>query len=114
MSFLIFKTLSVWNFTVLFSADAGYFYSGGLPIGINHEIIFFIILGIFCGMIGSAYVQFQRYINSTKSYLAKYDYFKNNWIYSLSMCFIIVTSIFYTRFMLASDRAIIGSMINID
>ena len=96
VAFLIFKTLSVWNSTVLFSADASYFYSGGQSVGINHEIIFFIILGILCGMIGSAYIEFQRNINIIKKKLAQYNIAGENLIYTFSMCFLLTTIIFYS------------------
>lgn len=99
---------------MLFSADASYFYSGGQSIGINHEIIFFIILGILCGMIGSAYIEFQRKINTLKKKLTQYNIAGENFFYTFSICFFLVTVIFNTRLMLASDKAIIGSMINID
>ena len=53
---IIFKTMRLWSVTVLFSADASYFYAGGMPVGINHEVFFFIILGILSGMLGSAFI----------------------------------------------------------
>jgi hypothetical protein len=48
--------MRLWSVTVLFSADASYFYAGGMPVGINHEVIFFVILGILSGMLGSAFI----------------------------------------------------------
>ena len=99
---------------MLFSADASYFYSGGNSVGINYEIFFFIILGILCGIIGSAYIEFQRNINLIKKKLAKYNLIGENFIYTFSMCLIIATIIFKTRLLLVSDKVIIGSMINID
>lgn len=41
-------------------------------------------------------------------------FIKNNWIYTLTMTFLVSNCIFFTRLMQTGDKAIIRSMIDID
>jgi chloride channel 2 len=99
----------------VFTADASYFFMGKTAIGVNQELPFFVILGLFCGIIGSLYIWFQKTVNNTKKRLAaKHAFFKSNWIYSLSMGFICISIIFATKLLTATDKAVINAMINYD
>jgi H+/Cl- antiporter ClcA len=44
----------------------------------------------------------------------KYWFFKNNWVYTLTMTFLVSNIIFFTRLMQTGDKAIIRSMIDVD
>jgi chloride channel 2 len=55
---LCFKSVGLLASAAVFSADASYFYSGVAAVGINHEMPFFAGLGIFCGILGTLYIQF--------------------------------------------------------
>ena len=44
----------------------------------------------------------------------KYWFFKNNWVYTLTMTFCVSNIIFFTRLMQTGDKAIIRSMIDVD
>lgn len=104
-----------YDSVAVFTADASYFFMGKTAIGVNQELPFFVILGLFCGIIGSLYIWFQKTVNNTKKRLAaKYTFFKSNWIYSLSMGFICISIIFGTKLLTATDKAVINAMINYD
>ena len=53
---LIFKLVQRMGTTAVFTADASYFYNPRAALGINHEIPFFICLGLLCGCIGTMYI----------------------------------------------------------
>lgn len=54
-------------------------------------------------------------MNTTKKNLSKkYVFFSNEWIYSLSLGFLMLSLIWFTKLMLSSDKAVINAMINYD
>ena len=63
---LCFKAVGKIAIAAVFTCDASYFYSGFGAVGINHEQPFFIILGLLCGIGGSYYIKFQRWVNLKK------------------------------------------------
>lgn len=78
---------------------------GKTAIGVNQELPFFIILGLLCGIIGSLYIGFQKWVNNTKKRLGeKYTFFSNNWFYTLGLGFIMLSSIYATKLMLSNDK----------
>jgi chloride channel 2 len=111
---LCFKSVGLLASAAVFSADASYFYSGVAPVGINHEQPFFVGLGITCGILGTMYIQFQKKVNLWKKANMKYWFIQNNWIYTLTMTFLVSNAIYFTRIMQTGDKAIINSMINVD
>jgi chloride channel 2 len=111
---LCFKSVGLLASAAVFSADASYFYSGVAPVGINHEQPFFVGLGLCCGCLGTAYIAMQRKINLWKKSNMKYWFFKNNWVYTLTMTFCVSNIIFFSRMMQTGDKAIIRSMIDVD
>ena len=98
----------------VFTCDASYFYSGFGAVGINHEQPFFIILGLLCGIGGSYYIKFQRWVNTTKKANMGKWFIKNNWSYTVGMTFILGNIIFWTRIMQWNDKAVIKAMVDID
>lgn len=116
ISVLCFKLFGSLGSAATFTADASYFYQGNQAIGINVEQPLFVILGLFCGIIGSFYIQFQKKVNQGKKKLvAKYPkIFGNNYIYTLTVTFILITVIYFTGVMRSPDKKIIGQMIDFD
>jgi chloride channel 2 len=49
---LCFKAVGKLQSSAVFQADASYFYSGIVPVGINQEQPLFILLGVLCGILG--------------------------------------------------------------
>jgi H+/Cl- antiporter ClcA len=118
VAILCFKALRSADVTALFSADASYFYSGKAQVGINHEQPFFIILGVLCGCIGTFYIYFQRVVNTYKAKMTKEGslkwFFSNPWFYNLTMTFICINIIYFTKLMQTGDRGVINSLMNFD
>jgi len=75
-----------------------------------------VILGLLCGCTGSLYIQFQKKVNQWKKRMVgKYPrLFGNNFVYTLTVCFILSSVIYSTRIMQSGDKKVIGAMINID
>jgi len=112
---LCFKAFGATEKAALFSADASYFYQGDASLGVNQELPFHIILGIFCGVLGSIYISFQLFVNKTRKKLAaNYSLFSNDWYYTLGMVFVCTNLIYFTGVMQTGDKGIINNMINID
>ena len=116
ISVLCFKAAGSLGTAATFTADASYFYQGNKSLGINLEQPFFVILGLICGCTGTLYIAFQRRVNAWKKGMAgKYPrFFGNNYVYTLTVCFILSSVIQSTRIMQTGDKSVIGAMINID
>lgn len=116
---LCFKAAGLFSVAILFTADASYFYTGNVSLGINQEQPFFIVLGILCGILGSFYIRFQRYLMTCKASLANGDsqfaiLAKNHYIYTGLVTFFCLNIIFYFKLLLSPDKKVIQSMINSD
>jgi len=113
---LCFKFFGSLGTAATFTADASYFYQGNQSLGVNVEQPFFVILGLLCGCTGSLYIQFQKKVNQWKKRMVgKYPrLFGNNFVYTLTVCFILSSVIYSTRIMQSGDKKVIGAMINID
>jgi len=105
---LIFKSFGKLGTMALFTADGSYFYSGQAAVGINHEQPFFIGLGILCGLLGTAYIQFQKKVNEFKKKNSHLIIFKNPWIYTIGIVFCVSNIIYFTRLLQEGDKGIIA------
>lgn len=111
---LCFKAVGLLSSASAFSADASYFYTGQVAIGINGEQPFFVVLGLICGYTGTKYIQFQLDYNTWKKANSGKWYFRISWVYTFTVVFIVTSIIFLTRQMQSGDKGIINAMINID
>lgn len=112
---LCFKAAGLLSVAALFTADASYFYTGNLALGINSEQPFFMILGILCGILGSFYIKFQRWLITKKAkYAKKYQVISNHYLYTGLVTFLVLNIVYYFKLLQTSDKLIIQSMINVD
>jgi hypothetical protein len=56
----------------------------------------------------------QKKVNTWKRNHMHLWFIKNNWVYTLTMTFLVSNAIYYTRMLQTGDKAIIRSMIDID
>lgn len=90
VSVVIFKALLMYGRVKLFDASADYFYNGVAPVGLNHEIPFFIMLALLSGLIGSFYIFVHREYLRLKLRNSSLWVF-NPWIYSGLVALLITT-----------------------
>lgn len=105
----------------MFTADASYFFTGNVALGINQEQPFFIILGILCGILGSLYIKFQRWIITNKQRFIKVNQGKwyhrfvaNHYFYTGIITFVCLNVIFFFKSLLIPDKLIIQNLIDFD
>lgn len=116
ISVLCFKAFGSLGTAATFTADASYFYQGDKSLGINIEQPLFVILGVLCGCLGTLYIAYQKNLNAWKKRMAaKYPRtFGNNYVYTLTVTFLLSSIIQHTRIMQTGDKSVIGATIDID
>ena len=85
-------------------------------IGINHEEPFFVFLGVLCGLLGTLFIYFAKHLNEWRARNAKKGkfLFKNNWVYSLVVCFFINIVMYFTKVCQSDNSAVLNALIDID
>lgn len=116
ISVLCFKLFGSLGTAATFTADASYFYQGNKSLGINIEQPLFVVLGLICGSLGTLYISYQKNLNAWKKRMAaRYPKtFGNNYVYTLTITFVLSSLIQVTRIMQTGDKAVIGATIDID
>jgi chloride channel 2 len=113
ISVVIFKAVWMYSKVKLFDASATQFYSGMAPVGLNHEIPFFLLLAILCACLGSFFILIVRHLATFKKRHSS-RWFFNPWLYSLSIAFLVSTVQFLTKVTQAEDKIVLKHMIDID
>ena len=67
-------------------------------------------LGLVSGLFGALFINITRAIIKFRRDNKKYVFFKNRWIYTGTLCFVMGNIIYYTDFMKVSDKSVITSM----
>ena len=110
---VIFKAFWMYNKVKLFDASATQFYNGNAPVGLNHEIPFFILLAVLCACLGSFFIFVVRHLATLKKRCSG-RWFFNPWVYSLFIAFIVSSVQWLTKITQQEDKHILKDMIDID
>ena len=91
--------------------NASYLYTGMYVDWLNQELIFIVILGIICGVIGANFVKLTRFVHME----VRRKYFTGwNWTYTFIVSVIVLNLTFLIEIDQTSDSQIITSMTDID
>ena len=110
---VLFRALGTIQKIRLFNAEAGYFYREHQQIGLNIELLFYFMLAIILGLIGSFFIYILRVCLTLKKQ-NKGMWIFDPWFYSITIALFILNVQFFTKLTQVGDKEIISSLIAID
>jgi chloride channel 2 len=115
LSVAIFKLSTLYADVQLFDGSDFHYYANDKLIlhGLNKEIPFFIILAIFCSLLGCLYIYIHKVYVTMKKRRSDWWCF-NPWVYSLFIAFLISSIQYFTKLTQDSDRKVLKSFFGID
>ena len=82
------------------------------PVFIDHEIIFFAILGVICGLVAAVFIHVLTKIILLRVRL-KLPFISDRWKWCLSVAVLVGLFSFPVQFMQLPDRKVINAMFNL-